>query len=268
MTTELTIEYGRKLLPYLVQVARTRKTVTYGELAAKIGANPHALSYPLGYVRDDICISRGLPLITCIVINGKKGLPGSDWLPEGTSNLTDEEYKEAFEKFRDQVFAYSGWEDLLKELGLSPVKPTIENLDERGRAYAEYIKRTGKGEGEDHRQLKEYIASHPEAIGFHVRKPAIVEYAYISGDEADVVFELGKNEWIVVEVKNGDTGELIKGIYQDIKYRALLQAEKGHGIPVQVDAVLVAYQIPSEVSLFAAKLGIRCKIIRREQVQG
>ena len=36
MTTELIKEYGDRLLPYLVQAAKTLKTPTYGELAEKI----------------------------------------------------------------------------------------------------------------------------------------------------------------------------------------------------------------------------------------
>lgn len=58
-----------------------------------------------------------------------------------------------------------------------------------------------------------------------------------------------------------------EGIYQAVKYRALLQTEEGHSKPVYVDSSLVAYQIPAEVSSFAAKFRIRCKIISRERVE-
>lgn len=267
MTTDLTIDYGEKLLPHLVHAARIRKTLTYGELAAKIGVHHRALRYPLGYVRDDICIKRGLPLITCIVVNDGTHLPGREWLPEGTSHLTDEEYKKAFEKFRDQVFAYKGWDALLNELELSPVDPTIEDLDERGRAYSEILERSGStGEGEDHRRLKEFVAAHPEAIGLEPESAAQMEYLFIADDRADIIFGTGPDAWAVVEIKNGEIGELVKGVYQAIKYRALLQAEKGHGNSCQVNAILVAYEIPADISFFAAKFGIRCRIIRRETV--
>ncbi len=64
----------------------------------------------------------------------------------------------------------------------------------------------------------------------------------------------------MVEIKNGDPGELVKGIYQAVKYRALMQDEKGHGNPALVDAILVAYSIHQrlpylqEISVCAAIL--------------
>jgi hypothetical protein len=267
MTTELIKEYGDRLLPYMVQAAKTLKTPTYRELADKIGVHHRVMNRILGYIRDDICIQRGLPLISCIVVSQANGLPGNDWLPQGTTNLSDEEYTSEFEKFRDQVFAYEGWDSLLKELDMTPLEPTVESLDERGRTYSEFIERTGGGENEDHRRLKGYIAEHPEAIGLALESAAQMEYLFVAGDRADIVFGTGPDAWTVVEIKNGEIGELVKGLYQAIKYRALLQAEKGHGVPVQVDAILVAYEIPSDISLFAAKFGIRCRIVRREKLE-
>jgi len=267
MTTELIKEYGDRLLPYLVHAAKTLKTPTYRELADKIGIHHRVMSKVLGYIRDDICIPRGLPLITCIVINQGTGLPGDEWLPQGTSHLTSEEYRQEFERFRDKVFAYKGWDSLLKELDMTPLEPTVESLDERGRTYSEYLERTGDvGEGEDHRRLKEFVAEHPEAIGLEPESAAQREYLFVAGDRADIVFGIGPDAWTVVEIKNGEIGELVKGIYQAIKYRALLQAEKGHGQACQVDAILVAYEIPADISFFAAKFGIRCRIVRRETV--
>jgi hypothetical protein len=266
MTTELSKEYGEKILPYLVQVAKTKKTITYKELAANIGAHHRAMGNALAYVRDDICIPKGLPLITCIVVNGNTGLPGESWLPQGTSNLSDEEYKQEFIRYRDQVMVYHGWDALLKELDLPVVDPTIDDLDERGRAYSEYIERIGGGEGKDHMKLNEYVAAHPEAIGLPAESAAQMEYLFIAGDRADIVFGTGPDAWAVVEIKKGEIGELVKGVYQAIKYRALLQAEKGHGLTCQVDAFLVASEIPAEVSMFAAKVGIRCRIIRLENI--
>ncbi|MFH2104147.1 MAG: hypothetical protein ABIJ39_12415 [Chloroflexota bacterium] len=269
MTTELIKEYGDRLLPHLVQAAKTSKTPTYGELAAKIGVHHRVLSHVLGYIRDEIIIPRELPLINAIVVNGDTGLPGESWLPQGTSHLSAEEYQREFVEYRDHVLAYKEWDALLKELGLPSVEPTFENLDDRGRAYSEYIERTGgTGEGEDHRKLKEFVAAYPEVIGLESESAAQMEYLFVAGDRADIVFGTGPDAWAVVEIKNGEIGELVKGVYQAIKYRALLQAEKGHGQPCQVDAILVAYEIPSDVSFFAAKFGIRCRIVRREKVDG
>jgi hypothetical protein len=267
MTTQLIKDYGSKLLPHLIYAAQKRETPTYGQVAGKIGCHHRVLNQVLGYIRDEITIPRNLPMINAIVINTGTHLPGESWLPEGTSHLSKDEYTREFAKFRDQVFAYQGWKDLLRDLDLEPVQGNVEDLDGRGRVYAEMLERTGgSGEGEDHLKLKEFVAAHPEIIGLEKDSAPLVEYFFVSGDRADVVFGTGPDTWAIAEFKNGFPGELEKGIYQIIKYRALLQAEKGHGNHVQVDSVLVAYAIPAEISMFAAKFGIRCKIIHQEQL--
>ncbi len=267
MATKLIMDYGNKLLPHLIYAAQKRKTPTYGEMADKIGCHHRVMNHVLGYIRDEIILPRNLPMINAIVINTTTHMPGESWLPEGTSHLSKEEYRHEFEKFRDLVFAYQNWKDLLRDLDLEPVEGDVEDLDERGRVYSEMLERTGGGgEGKDHLKLKEYVAANPEIIGLEKDSAPQMEYFFVSGDRADIVFGTGPDTWAIAEIKNGDPAELVKGIYQLVKYRALLQAEKGHGSPVQVDTVLVAYQIPSEISLFAAKFGIRCKIVRREQL--
>ena len=73
------IENASLALPYLVYYAKKGKTLTYKELAEKINSHPIALSYMLGYIRDDICLKRGLPMISVIVVRTDTGLPGADF---------------------------------------------------------------------------------------------------------------------------------------------------------------------------------------------
>jgi hypothetical protein len=122
MATELTIERALLALPHLVHCAKNRRTITYGELGAKIGANPRAVSRPLGYLRDEICIPRGLPLITALVVNKMSRMPGESWLPEGTGHLEPDEYQREYEKFRDEAFACDAWDTLLEDMGLPSVQ--------------------------------------------------------------------------------------------------------------------------------------------------
>ena len=63
----------------------------------------------------------------------------------------------------------------------------------------------------------------------------------MSGDRCDVVFDLGELGYAVVEIEDGQRGELVKGINQAVKYRALMEAEKGHGEPVSVSLTPVAF---------------------------
>ena len=110
-----------RALPHLVYYAHLEKSITYGELGRRIGIYHRSLSFLLGYIRDEICCRRGLPLLNVIVVYKSNGLPGKSFLPEDLNHLTDEEYRRRFEELRDEVFAYSGWDALLRDLGLTPV---------------------------------------------------------------------------------------------------------------------------------------------------
>lgn len=121
MTVDLTEERALRILPYLVEAAENRRTITYKELAAKIGAYHRTLSEPLGYIRDKICAARGLPVITCLVVNLKTRRPGAAWFPLGASRLSDAEDQATFEENRDRVYAYKDWQGLLKGLNVKPV---------------------------------------------------------------------------------------------------------------------------------------------------
>ena len=122
MATELTIERAELILPHLVACAKTRSTITYGELGERIAAHHRSISRPLGYIRDQICIPRGLPLITALVVNKTSRMPGGSWLPEGTGHLAADQYRREYEKFRNEAFACYAWDDLLEELGLPAIQ--------------------------------------------------------------------------------------------------------------------------------------------------
>lgn len=110
-----------RALPHLVYYAHLQETITYGELGRRIGIHHRPVRFLLGYIRDEICIRRELPLLNVIVVNKYTELPGESFLREGTSHLTNEEYRRRFEELRDEVFAYVGWDTLLIDLGLTPL---------------------------------------------------------------------------------------------------------------------------------------------------
>lgn len=269
MTTEYIKENSYELLPHLVLAAQLRETPTYKELGEKLDIHWRLVPHCLGFIRDDICLPRGLPLINAIVINGSTGLPGDSFLPEGSDHLTDEEYLAAFELHRDQVFTFSGWDQLLSDLGLKPIDPPAGSMNDVGREYARINKnQSGAGETSGHKRLKSFVAANPQRLGLLAKEPARIEFLFISGDRCDVVFKLGEAGSAVVEVKNGPhRGELVKGVYQAVKYRALLVAEESQGEESPVHAFLVAYEIPKDVSDFASRFNVVCRQINRRLVQ-
>jgi hypothetical protein len=119
VTTKLTIERAYLVLPFLVQAAQTRQVLNYKELSAKVGCHWRCLSYPLCYIRDEICQTKSLPPLTAIVVSSHTGLPSEGWLAKGTDHLTPAEYRRKCERLRGQVFDYQHWDNLLRELGLT-----------------------------------------------------------------------------------------------------------------------------------------------------
>ena len=270
MATAHITNLGLKALPIIVDLAQKRELMTYGELGKKLGVHHRTvIPHVLGYIRDEICSPRKLPLLNVLIVRQDDRLPGENFLPEGTRNLSDAEYERKFEQHRDKVFLYDKWDELLKALNLSPIKREPKDLDKIGKEYSAYKKRKGtSAEGEGHRKLKDYVAENPKALGLSTSKKGIKEYLYPSGDECDVIFEIAGDTYAVVEIKNGDEGdgELIKGVYQAIKYRALMEAEKGHGKPIKIYTFLVAYSITRDVEQLASLFNISCVAISRLRV--
>jgi hypothetical protein len=262
MASENTVERARLALPHLVHCAKHRRTITYGELATRIGTHHRPVRYVLGYIRDHICITRDVPLINSLVVNQDTGMPGESWLPGGTAHLDPEEQKYKFEVFRDDVFAFDAWDQLLSDLGLEPIESTDTELEEQARAYAVRLERVGpSGESDFHKGLKRYVARHPNAIGLYPVRDGTEEYLFPSGDRCDVVFDLGSKGHAVVEVKKSYAPDLVRGLYQAVKYRALMEAEQGHGESYQVSAHLVADEIPSGIERLGRTLAIRCHAV-------
>lgn len=154
----------------------------------------------------------------------------------------------------------SRWDVVLAELGLTPVAPRPQP----GRGGS-------GGESEEHKRLKEYVRGHPDLVGASPASMASCEYALPSLDEIDVLF-LSKDACVAVEVKSRVSDlsptDYERGIYQVVKYRALLAAmakDVRYGIPAQVRAVLLLEkQLPSEYARLADRLEI--EVIERVSV--
>ena len=85
-------------------------------------------------------------------------------------------------------------------------------------------------ESEAHKCLKQRIASNPTIVGLKANENGEQEKRLWSGDEVDVYF---KRSAVAVEIKAGNAGvsELHRGVFQCVKYKAILcaqQISEGH----------------------------------------
>lgn len=262
-------------LPILVRQALAGQTIYYSDLADEMGMpNPRNLNFVLGSVGTSLNLlsqswQERVPPLQALVINKADELPG-----EGFSEFAPDpaQYRTATRRIKQQVtqallahvFTYTRWPAVLAHFGVDPLPaPKLSELindSQRSRAL-------GSGESAAHAALKARVAAAPSLAGFSGQPDRVVtEYTFPSADTADVLIE-GRDEVWAVEVKShlSDDADLLRGIFQAVKYRALLSAELA---VEQRDkgcrAVLVTERVlPLELQRIALTLGVPTQVVAR-----
>jgi hypothetical protein len=137
------------------------------------------------------------------------------------------------------------------------IKKVVSYVESEGEQSNLLRKKYGMGgEGVAHRELKEWCANNPQALGLYdVTTPASIEHKFDSGDLADIVFTRQGENYTVVEI---ETNNPIPGAHQVLKYNTLLCAQKG--LPInskKVTSILVDWSTPSMLKTFCTKYSIR-----------
>jgi hypothetical protein len=219
---------ARKVLPLLVRQAFAQSPIKYGELANEAGMpNPRNLNYVLGSVGVTLTgLGRRwgtkIPPIQSLVVNQGSGLPGKGFF-DGFTDLGSpirQQRRAAAQQYLSEIFAYPKWLHVLDALGLeSAEKGPAETAVEQARQMQ------GGGEGEAHRRLKERIYNQPTLVGAPSRPTAReMEYPLPSADRLDVYFEYDRQQFAVeVKASTSGTDDVARGLFQCVKYEAILQ---------------------------------------------
>lgn len=253
------------------------ETLTYEDLATLIGRRTKdgrrawprgmgkALLAPVGRVLAKLGDEWGreIPHIGGMVVQKSgpgRGLPdaGIDEFWDGYSKLSRPGKKDKLrnELHRIEQFG-SRWNDVLRQLGLNAVIAP----DSASMAGPRLFGRGG--ESPQHKALKEYVHDHPEVVGAKKNCVGIVEYPLPSGDEIDVLFR-SEHECVAVEVKSSVSNRVAddfkRGIYQTIKYLAVLRAmvmDREYGICANLRSVLVLQgTLPAELRSLTKLLSV------------
>jgi len=119
-----------------------------------------------------------------------------------------------------RIYVFQRWDDVLAELGLSYSKPDYGSLLEKAG------EKRGGGEGPAHLKLKMHVCANPRKLGLPAAvKSGEVERPIASADRLDVLFT-GRKLQVAAEVKasGSDDTDIIRGLFQCIKYKAVLEA--------------------------------------------
>ena len=235
--------------PVLVAYAFRRRPITYGQWDAEVGKlgvkrQPRFTKYglPAGVV-GDACEAYArftgmeFPPLNLLVVAEVTKMPGNGadgytdrWLKRKGlplyASLPIDKKAAVIRQTHQEIFNFTGWPDVLKACGLKPPRgvrrPAISSelparLPRQGWA-------TGP-ESDLHKHLKVFIKDNPGAIRLHGATDGRNEVDLQSGDKVDVMFE---SKSLAVEVKTSEASnaEIIRGVYQCVKYRALLGAEQ------------------------------------------
>lgn len=258
---------AREALPILVRQAQAGKPIYYEMLADEMGMpNPRNLNYPLGCIGEALnglseAWNEPVPHIQSIVVSQQSGLPGpgfDDFLTsQGFSWKNRIERRAVIETYWTKVKTYPYWQDVLDALGLKPTNIGLADLIRQ----ADHT--SGAGEGPEHKALKTFVSKNPRVVGLKPEDTeGNIEYALPSGDSIDVVFDLPRRIH-AVEVKpaSESTQDITRGLFQCVKYAAVLRARAGYlhdDRPISVCLVLGG-ALP--VELFALRNSLSIDVI-------
>ncbi|WP_143594128.1 hypothetical protein [Synechococcus sp. BO 8801] len=258
---------ARAALPILVRQAKASQTIEYGALSRELGMpNPRNLNYVLGAIGNSM-LELGqewgikVPPIQALVVNKGSGLPGEgiSWFAPDAS-----EFKKASRINKElivngmlaEVFTFARWNDVLARYGLKPVTAAeLIPVDP-----SQITQMRDQGEGEQHLALKLAISLNPSLVGI---EPSLglgdTEVDLYSGDRVDVHFA-SLSYRIAVEVKpvNAPQYDVVRGLFQCIKYLAVIEAEEKAEQSIRDCRVILALggDMPGELRPLQATLGI------------
>ena len=197
-------------------------------------------------------MGRQVPPIQALVINKSSKRPGAGFAIFAPD---EKDFDQAtWRRLRDEVWDFPDWGQVLDAFELPRAVVELPPADEIS-AHG------GGGEGAEHKRLKEAVSVNPRWIGLPKSlSPGKVEAPLRSGDSLDVLF-FDSNRRIAVEVKGASApvGEVIRGLFQCVKYEAVLDAEaRVAGSRANCEAVLaLGGSFPGGLTPLRHTLGVK-----------
>ena len=276
------VQATRPLTSWLIHATRARRTMTYGEAKQRLeGECGFDVIFPVAMGRvAGAAMNRILrhvpdaPLLNVLLVRSDSGLPGSGtvgYLARRYPNIrwlrkdgADEhaKWRGLVEQEAAHVYGYARWNDVYRlsygrSLPASDINLSGKERDGTGR---------GGGEGENHKALRLKVTREPGLIRRGLRtEDTKTEFELLSGDRVDVVSR-AKGGTVAIEVKSRDSNwnDLHRGVYQCVKYRAVLAAQDLRQEPTVESWLVTEEDLPGELKALARRLGVRTKVIRCE----
>ena len=256
------------LTQWLIHAAKRRSSITYGEaqlrLEKEIGfsriGRSTRMGVPAGALMDRIWAVRDdCPPVNVLLVRQDDRLPGkgvggymAKYLnnprlkSKGFRDENRKQWQSACDEIATAVYAFNGWGQIYAEAfgeRLPDLVPSAEGSEKDG------IRNARGGEGPNHEALRLWVKKHPRKIrqayaSFRTDTEVVLD----SADRVDVVY-YGPDSTVVIEVKSSDSNDtdLRRGVFQCIKYRAVMAAMDIRLKP-RIEALLVTQRkLPSDL---------------------
>jgi len=262
------------------------RTITYSQLDREVvsrGWGKHAMFVVYGNAAGaigDALIETGknwgqhLPPLNALVLNKNTGIPGSGvdyylkhYLGYQKATLSSKDRKDMTEAIHEKIFNFQKWDQLLREYGVEPVPIGLaKELGERKISKPRHGGWSSEGESEEHKRLKHYVAENPSVVGLVGYPNGDCEYDLASGDRTDVLFK-NKAKVVAIEVKSSMSNEadLIRGVFQCVKYRAVIKAEQkaNREIPNGQSILIIEQPLGESLENLAELLDVQVVCVKR-----
>lgn len=256
------------IVPILIRRAKEGRPITYTELSEelftefkhppigmKVVYGPPVGAVGLAIQEIGKRWGKSIPPINTIVVADATGLPGvgadeiAHYFFKDKGRGMAQERESYLRAAMDAVYAYGNqWDKVGAALGAPILSPVGGAPGPGGVLPLPKLPRKYGGESVEHKAIKDWICANPEVLSdFGKFKFGEIEYPLSSGDSLDAHFDNGKRR-LAVEVKasHAPDAELERGVYQCIKYRAVVRAEQIATLAVpNGDAVLVSTRKPT-----------------------
>ncbi|PTM77196.1 hypothetical protein [Cereibacter johrii] len=256
--------------------------VTYGQVARLLERQlqiPRIFPVHIGTVagammKSVLQVDENAPPINALVAKSS-GVPG-----EGFASFYDDLWRErggrrwlhlrasdrvaVIQEIREAVRQYPHWDAVYQSaFGERPQHLLQKIYTERDGKPPEGQGWGGEAESEEHRRLKEWAKENPAYLGLDSTFIGIAEKGILSGDRLDVFFSNG-HQFAVAEVKSilSSDDDLRRGLYQCVKYRAVIEATE---LPVTADVraiLLTERDLPADLKVRAKMFNIETKVYR------
>ena len=263
------------LAQWLIHAAKRRSSVTYGEAKRRLETEfefdtifPIMMGIPAGALMCRILeIQPDCPLLNILLVRQKDCMPGegagpfmANYLEQprlakpGYRNKHQQRWRAACDEIATDVYAFKDWERIYRKAfgERLPAVTSSRGTEHDGISY------TRKGEGPNHKALRLWVRDNPGRVrrgfaDFETDTEVILD----SADRVDVVY-YGSTSTVVIEVKSidSDDADLRRGVFQCIKYRAVMEAMDMRSKPQVVPVLVTQRPLPGDLAYLVGRHGI------------